>query len=113
MDINLGFIFDFFDWVADIWNTGIYDFFTEFVEWFVIKLATLYIEMKIGAVQFAWDVAQGVMAELNISAAIEEAFGYLPSDTRAALTFFRVPESVNVLVSGLLTRFVLRFLPGF
>jgi hypothetical protein len=108
--MDLGFIVDFFNWLWGFLTTGIYDFFVELVAWLVIKTAIWWIEMQIYMIGFAWDVARTILDDLAISSHLAAAWGGVESETRDILSFFAVPEMVNIILSAAATKYVLRFL---
>lgn len=71
----------------------------------------LFYDVSLEVVQLSWTVAQEVIADLDMSAYIVDAWTALPPETRQMLAFFRVPEVVNLLMSLGVTKFMLRFIP--
>jgi hypothetical protein len=96
--------------ISDFRTSGIYQFFkewfAEFVKWFYVS----WYKSKLFAITFAWDVAQEILGSLNLSSAIEEAFGMLDSKVLAIISFFRIPEALNIILSAYTTRLVLTFM---
>lgn len=105
-------MFEFLQSISDFFTTGIYDFFAEAAKYFVTTLLIWWVKAKIAGLEFAWGVAQGVIDGFQVSARLSSAFGMLPPDVSSIVNFFRFPEAVNLIMSGAVTRFVLRFLPG-
>lgn len=101
---------NFFTDVMAWLQSGLYDFFTEWFSAFMIWSTVGTIRFQIWAVGFAWDVAQQVLDQLNISSALSAAWAQLDSQVLNALTFFNVPDAINVLLSARVTRFVLNFM---
>lgn len=91
-------------------QSGLYDFFTEWFSAFMIWSTIGMIQFQMWAVTFAWDVAQHVLDQLNISSALAAAWSQLDNQVLNALTFFNVPDAINVLLSARVTRFVLNFM---
>ena len=106
-------VIDFFNIMVDWFTVGIYDFFTELVAYWIEAATLLYLKKMYFMITFSWDVAKVIMDDLNISAHINSAWSALPSETRSILGFFKVPECINTIISGFVTKFVLRFLPRF
>ena len=100
----------FFNQILDFTNNRIYQFVTEVFGQFVIWATVGLIKFKIMMLVFAWDVAQQIMAELNLSSYINAAFASLDSDLFGFICFFHIPEFVNIVVSALVTRYVLNFM---
>ena len=89
-------------------NEGIYSLLTEvfaqLVEWYVIAA----IEFKIFVVGFLWGVAQNLLANIELSALINQAWSSIDSQLMSYLTFLRIPEALNILLQASVTRFILR-----
>jgi hypothetical protein len=97
--------------IADWVNGGITQWFQGAIGWVFTKLLIWWIETKIWSMQFAWGVAQAVLTSTNISQTIRDAWGLLPGSVLSALTLFRVPEAVNILLSAVIARFTLNWMP--
>jgi hypothetical protein len=89
-------------------NEGIYDLLTEvfsqLVEWYVIAA----IEFKIFVVVFLWGVAENLLANIELSSLINQAWANIDSQLMSYLTFLRIPEALNILLQASVTRFILR-----
>lgn len=98
------------NWILHWLNSGIYGFIEEAFK----ELAAWYVVMKIKAMifmlHFSWTVASTIMENLSLGAYINQAFSSLDSRFMAYLTFFRVPESLNLLLQAVITRFTLSIL---
>lgn len=101
---------DFFTKIWDFIQTGIYDFFVEWFAEFVIWSTVSMLKFKLMAMAFAWDVAQEVLTQLNISSALSLAWSQIDSGVLNALTFFNIPDAINIILSARVTRFVLNFM---
>lgn len=101
---------DFFNAILDFFKSGIYDFFKEWFATFVIWSTVAMIKAKLVAISFAWDVAKEVLTQLGISAYLAAAWAQLDSGVLNALTFFRIPDAVDIILSARVTRFVLNFM---
>ena len=101
---------EFFDFVGEFIKVGIYDLiveaFAEFIIWSQIQL----IYFKMWTLGFAYDIAQEMIAQLNVSAFINQAWSSLGSKIVNLLTFFKVPTAINIILSARVTRFVLDLL---
>ncbi len=103
-------VIDFFNQSLDFIYTGIYDFLTEWTAYFIIKATIASIDFKLFMIRFAWDTAKQILQQLNISNAINNAFSSLDSNVVMVLSFLHVPETINLILMALVTKFVLRFL---
>lgn len=98
--------------VVDKWfGEGIYNFvtwaFTQLIEY--ATLAAIKFVMLM--IPFAWDVGSSILGDLNISGYINSAFGALPGDIAAMVSYLAIPQAVNIILGALATKFVLRFIP--
>lgn len=103
----MGEILDAISYIADFVGSGIYDFFVEVFTELTIWGVTFYIEAKIFAIGFAWDVAAGLLETLDISRYIQQAWSSLDSQLVSFLTRYRIPEALNLIIQAYLTRFVM------
>lgn len=91
-------------------STGIYQFFTkwfaEFIKWSIVG----WYKFKLQALTFAWDVAQEILTSLNVSSALNSAFSQLDFRIVAIISFLRIPEAINIIMSAYTTRLVLSFM---
>jgi hypothetical protein len=102
-------IVDFSDQVQSFFADGIYDLLSQWTAWFIEWAVVAMWKVKLAVLAFSWDVAQNIIADLNISAFLNQAWGALNSQTLSMLFFFRVPEAVNIIVSAGVTKLVFRF----
>ncbi|SNB53797.1 Protein of unknown function [Marinobacter sp. es.042] len=77
----------------------------------MVKLSAWYViwvtKAKIYFVGFAWGVAQEVLNQLNISGTINQYWGSIDSKVMGALTYFRIPDALNIILNAHLTRYVM------
>jgi hypothetical protein len=92
---------------VEFMNSGVYEFITEFLAVFVKYYFLAIIEAKIFFIGIAWGVAQNLFANLGLSDSINQAWGNLDSTLLSYLTFFRLPEALNIIIQASITRFVL------
>ncbi len=96
--------------VEDFRTTGIYEFcvkwFAEFIKWSVI----VWYKFKLQSITFAWDVAKEILTSLDLSSAINESFSALDFKVVQIITFLRIPEAINIILSAYTTRLVLSFM---
>jgi len=105
-------VLTFFQGIWDWITTGIYDFgvwaFAKLVEYLVWKS----LEFKLWALDFGWDAAKVMLADLDFSNRMQSAFDLLPASSVAILNALGVPQCITLVVTAALTRFLLRFIPG-
>lgn len=102
---------EFFTWLSEFFSTGLYtlitDAFASMIEWLML----LKLKWMLWLLQFSWGIAQTLISNLGVTLALQQAWGSFDSATLANLMFFRIPDAVNIILSALGTKFVLRFLP--
>lgn len=103
-------VIDFFNNVLAFIHQGIYDFVTAAFAQFVIWSMVAMVEFKIMMIGFAWDVAQQILAQLDVSSYINAAFGSLEPTLFNFICFLKIPEAVNIIMSAYTTRYVLNFM---
>lgn len=101
----------FFQWIWNFLTSGIYEFVKESMV--VLTKAAMYsfFQMQLFALEIAYEAAQDVVSDLGVADAVRNQYGQLPGDLTAVLSFFGVPQALNILFSALSTRFMLRFVP--
>lgn len=100
---------DFFQAIWDFISHDIYIVLEEFGIWCLAKLVVWWFEMKIKTMLLTFTVCSSVIADLNLSATINQAFGSIDSRLLYVSTYARMPEAINAIMSALLTKFVMRF----
>lgn len=100
-------IIEYLQSMLEFRDSGIYQFLTEVFGEFVIWLTVGAIKFKTFMVVFAWDVAQEILNSLNISSALQAAWGALDSKLLMMVTYLKIPDAINVLISARVTRYVL------
>ncbi|PSL12657.1 uncharacterized protein DUF2523 [Marinobacterium halophilum] len=103
----------FLDSITGWLDSGQYGFFTDFSAFMVKQAVIGYIAFIANAIPFAWGIAKELMNDLNISTYLNQAWGALDSDTRSIAAYLKIPEGINFILSSAVTKFVLRFIPGF
>jgi len=104
-------IFIFFQYVWDFLTTGIYGLIKETMV--ILTKAALYsfIQMQIFALQVAYEAAQDIVGNIGVTQQIRQMYSGLPGEVLSGLSFFGIPQALNILFSAFSTRFVLRFVP--
>jgi len=103
-------VVEFHDTVTNFISETVYDLLAKWTAWFIEWWAVAWIKIKIQALIFSYKVAQNLIADLNLSAFLNQAWSSLDSKMLSMLVFFRVPEAVNIILSAGMTKFVFRFL---
>ena len=73
-------------------------------------LASLKFKLRI--INFAWDVAKQILIDLNFSATFNEYYSLIPDYIQVNLSALRIPQGITLIVTALVTKYVLRFIPG-
>jgi len=110
----LGFLLDsvnaFFNLTWQFLSDGLYNFtvwaFTHLIE--MVEIAIL--NFTIWAIPFAWDVAKNLITDLGLSSLISSAWMNVNPTVMGFLRACRVPDCVNLLISALFTKYVLRYI---
>lgn len=96
--------------IDDIRSTGIYEFFTkvfaEYIKWAIVG----WYKFKLQSIIFAYDIASEMLSSFNVSGAVDAAFSSLDSDIAQIISFFRIPEALNIIFTAYTTRIVIQFL---
>ncbi|OZG70419.1 hypothetical protein BTA51_26035 [Hahella sp. CCB-MM4] len=101
-------IFEFFNTITDWLTTDQYSFWEELVAYVLVQVTIWKIEFMIWSMQFSWGVAHAILDQLNISAQINQLWGNADATVAGWLTFLRVPDAMNMVLSAGVTKFVMR-----
>jgi|GEM_PF-3056176 len=82
------------------------------LNWAVKKAVTWWYEVKLSALKRGWTLAKGLLQDLNVFGALASAWNAIPGDALAFLTFLGIPQALNIIINAVVTKFVLRFVPG-
>lgn len=88
-------------------DIGIYEYTDTYFERFSAWLIVFYLELKLWGLEFSWSIAQVILDGLDISTMLSSSWASIDSGILNILTFFKIPECLNVVVSAFTTRFVL------
>lgn len=105
------------DMLIDFMN-GAIDFFNDlpdksdsYWERIIVWLLIAYLEAKLYMLEIAYEIASALITAVGISDAINSAWTNVPVTARAVLTYLKIPEAINMIISAVITRFVLGFMP--
>ena len=102
-------MFEFFDVIYEF-LINIPTLIMDAVAYLMAQLFIFYVKGKLWLVTFSWDVAQVVIAELNISAQLQAVWGGIDNQTMQTLAFFRIPEALNMILAAFPTKMIMRML---
>lgn len=101
----------FFQGVWDFITQGIYDFavwaFAKLIEYITLEGLKFFI----WALGFAWDFVKQIILELNLAAGVNSAFAAMPSDVTGLLIYFQFPQALTLVLTALVAKYVMRFIP--
>jgi len=101
-------IVDGITWIIDFIYVGIYKFIEEIMQELVAWLVIAKLQSMLFLMEFSWGVAKQIMVNLNIGDYIQMGFNGLDPVLMGYLNFFRVPESINLIVQAIATRVTLK-----
>lgn len=101
---------DFFNYIIWFFTDGIYLFFVDAVSWLIQKSVFGFYKTTYLSVTFSWDVAQNIMADLNISAYLNGLYAHFNSEILNTFIWLRLPEFINTVITAYVTRFVIAFI---
>jgi hypothetical protein len=103
-------ILEFINRAVEFFNSGLYDWIISFFEQITYYYTIWVIKGKIFFATVAWEVAQSLLVNFNLSSLINSAWSSIDSTTMSYLNFFRLPECINILLQGSVTSFVIRLI---
>ena len=110
-----GGIRDGVQWLSDqansVWSEGEPGPLGRALNWFVERATVRYFEIQIWAIRNAWDIAHAILEDVGVFSALSSAWSGLSADALAVLSFFGIPQALNILLNAALTRWVLRMVP--
>jgi len=90
-------------WISE----EIYNLIVEAYAWVILKVEQFRWWWFRESLVFAWDVAEQILSDLDISSKLQAAWSGLDAETLRWVSFFRIPECVNVLLNAVATSFVM------
>lgn len=96
--------------VLNWFTTDQYSFWEEWVAYILIQLTIWKIEFMAWSVQFSWGVAKAVLDQLQISQQLNDMWAATDSYVLGWLTYLKIPDGINMLLSSFVTRLVLRMM---
>lgn len=96
--------------ISNFFTTDLVDLLTRFTAWSIQWIVVAMWKAKLAGLIFSWGVAQQIITNLGISSYLNTAWASLNSQMLNMLTFIRVPDAVNMILSASVTKFVFKFL---
>jgi beta-glucanase (GH16 family) len=104
------FITTFLNDSYEFFNVGFPDWLDALITQLTTYALVATIKTKIYFATIAWEVAQTLLVNLNISSLIQSSWGAIDSTAMSYISAFRLPECLNIMVQGSITSFVIRLL---
>ena len=104
-------IISFFQWLWTFFAQGVYDFVKD-------GLVVATKAAMVGALQtflllidVSFTVANDLIEGLGVGQLVRSMYAALPAPIASALSFFGVPQALNIIFVAAVTRFCMRFVP--
>lgn len=101
-------IIAFMDSISDWLEQDQYTFFEDLIGYLVIQATIAKVQFMLWSVQFSWGVAQSVLDQLTIGTQIEAIWAATDSAVLSWLSYFKVPQALNMILTAGTTKFVMR-----
>jgi len=102
-------IVTFFDSIGAFLTGGLYDLLKSFASWFLVTATIEFIHFKIWFMQFSWDVAKDIITGFGFTEKLNAAIVGFDARLSYFLTACRIPESVNIVFTAYVSKYVMRF----
>jgi len=99
---------DFFQQLSDWASSGVWTWMEQSIYYVLAKLSIWWIEAKAKTVIIAFSMAKTAIEDLGISNMINRQFNNVDSSILGLVTYLKIPEGVNMLMSAALTKTMLR-----
>lgn len=101
----------FFQAIWNFFSQGIYDYLKDALVVATKAAIYSYFTSMLFVVEIAFTASKEIIQSLGLSSAVRSAFSALPPQVSSALSYFGIPQALNIVFSALSTRFVMRFIP--
>lgn len=103
------FLLDIANEINSFLNNDVYTFAEQFLHKAAAQYIIISMEAKIYFLKFSYGVAQELMSQLSFDDIIQEVWALVPNQYLGFFTYMKIPETLNLVISALMTRFVLDF----
>lgn len=107
----IGDILQFFQSIWDWFYVGIYEFVKDAFVLATKMIIYGYVQGMIFVMEVGYEVFSEIMDEIGVSQQIEQMYGSLDADIKAAVGFFGIPDALNIIFSAIGTRWTMKFIP--
>ncbi len=104
-------ILDGITYIASWLASGIYDTLTNVLGYWLAKLNEAVFLILLYFMQFGWDIFKIAFAQLDLSNQLNSMLSGIESKTLNIVFYMRIPEALNIILTGAITRYVLNFIP--
>lgn len=107
-DAIIGFFNGFWNFLSEtIFDVATWAF-AQFVEYLTLGA----ISFQLWALDFAWGVAKQILVDLDFTNKVTMALGLLPESSLSIVNALGVTQCLSLIFTALITKYVLRFIPG-
>lgn len=86
-------------------------FYEDYVEFLLKHLTNFSFWFAERSLNVAYEITDEFLSSFNYQDNMQSAWNMLPDTSRAILGYLRLPECINIVISALGTKFVMRFIP--
>jgi hypothetical protein len=97
----------FLDTVYQFFVEDVVGWVIEAVEWFMLVSLKVSMLVALKTLEISWDLSKQMIADLAVFSRITSYWNALPDMLRDVLGLARVPESLSIISTAYMTRFVL------
>jgi Protein of unknown function (DUF2523) len=98
------------DTITTFFHEDIFRLLEDFVKWLLEWLIVIFNKFKIFALNLMWAIAKPLISSLSLSSQLQNYADLIPSNLQIFLALFKIPESLTILISAYLTRFIIKIL---
>lgn len=95
-------------YLIDFISSGIYEFVIETTAYMIKASVIFAVQIQIWFVQFSWDVAKEIIANLSITDEVITRYDGLNVDVKNTLGALMLPDAFNMIINAGVTKFVMR-----
>lgn len=89
--------------------SDIYQFAVDAFAYLSVELFVLWIKIKIFTITFFADAAVAIIDQIDLSTFIEQYWSSISPNALYVLSYFKIPESLNIIFSAMVTSLLMRF----
>lgn len=93
--------------IQHFFDVGIFETFETAAEYFAAFYVKASLSFKVYMLKFSFETAQLLIQQLSFDDVLITAWGTLPPHIVSIFSYLKIPESVNLILSAYMTRFVM------